>query len=51
METELKQLELNDLMATKDVIVLTSLEEQALSWLTSYYQKTLIFRLSRTHTN
>jgi len=39
METELKQLELNDLMATKDVIVLTSIEEQAISWLTSYYQK------------
>ena len=39
METELKQLELNDLVATKDVIVLTSIEDQAISWLTSYYQK------------
>ena len=39
METELKQIEFNDLMATKDVIVLTSIEEQAISWLTSYYQK------------
>ena len=39
METELKQLKLNDSMATKDVIVLTSIEEQAISWLTSYYQK------------
>ncbi|WP_060981790.1 hypothetical protein [Vibrio splendidus] len=39
MQAELKQIELNDLMATKDVIVLTSIEEQAISWLTSYYQK------------
>ncbi|MCG9632373.1 hypothetical protein [Vibrio sp. Isolate30] len=39
MSTELKQLELNDLMATKDVIVLTSVEDQAISWLTSYYHK------------
>ena len=39
IETELKQLELNDLMATKNVIVLTSVEEQAISWLTRYYQK------------
>ncbi len=39
METELKQLELNDLMATKNVIVLTSVAEQAISWLTTYYQK------------
>ncbi|WP_454441773.1 hypothetical protein [Vibrio bathopelagicus] len=39
MQAELKQLELKELVANKDVIVLTSLEEQAISWLTSYYKK------------
>ncbi|TKE86298.1 hypothetical protein FCV53_24535 [Vibrio sp. F12] len=39
METELKELELHELMATKDVIVLTSIEEQAISWLINGYQE------------
>ncbi|TVU64553.1 hypothetical protein FQP88_06585 [Vibrio atlanticus] len=39
METELKELELHELMATKDVIVLTSLEESAVSWLIDCYQE------------
>ncbi|UPR30396.1 hypothetical protein IS519_03670 [Vibrio crassostreae] len=39
METELKELELHELMATKDVIVLTSIEEPAVSWLIDCYQK------------
>ncbi|MEZ9065337.1 hypothetical protein [Vibrio atlanticus] len=39
METELKELELHELMATKDVIVLTSSEEAAISWLINGYQE------------
>ncbi|MEZ8385948.1 hypothetical protein AB6C98_20035 [Vibrio splendidus] len=39
METELKELELHELMAKKDVIVLTSLEESAVSWLIDCYQE------------
>ncbi|MEZ9533767.1 hypothetical protein [Vibrio lentus] len=39
METELKELELQELMATKDVIVLTSSEEAAVSWLIGRYQE------------
>lgn len=39
METELKELELHELMATKDVIVLTSIEELAISWLIECYQE------------
>ncbi|UPR53428.1 hypothetical protein ITG09_07340 [Vibrio cyclitrophicus] len=38
METELKELELHELMATKDVIVLTSSEVAAVSWLIDCYQ-------------
>ena len=45
MQAELKQLELNDLVATKDVIVLTSVEEQAISWLTSYYKKNVAIQI------
>lgn len=39
METELKDLELHKLMATKDVIVLTSSEAAAVSWLIECYQE------------
>ncbi len=39
METELKELELHELMATKDVIVLTSIEVSAVSWLIECYQE------------
>ena len=39
METELHELELHELMATKDVIVLTSSEEAAVSWLIECYQE------------
>ncbi len=39
METELKELELHELMAKKDVIVLTSLEEPAVTWLIECYQE------------
>ncbi|WP_102352710.1 hypothetical protein [Vibrio lentus] len=39
METELKELELHELMATKDVIVLTSSEAAAVSWLIECYQE------------
>ncbi|CAK2003369.1 hypothetical protein [Vibrio crassostreae] len=39
METELKELELHELMATKDVIVLTSSEEAAVSWLIECHQE------------
>ena len=39
METELKELELHELMAKKDVIVLTSIEEQAISWLINGYHE------------
>ncbi len=39
METELKELELHELMATKDVIVLTSSEEAAVSWLIEGHQE------------
>jgi hypothetical protein len=39
METELKELELHELMANKDVIVLTSSEEAAVSWLINGYQE------------
>ncbi|WP_139684830.1 hypothetical protein [Vibrio tasmaniensis] len=39
METELKDLELHELMATKDVIVLTSSEAAAVSWLIGCYQE------------
>ncbi|WP_333918517.1 hypothetical protein [Vibrio crassostreae] len=39
METELKELELHELMATKDVIVLTSSEAAAVSWLIDCYQE------------
>ncbi|WP_080968002.1 hypothetical protein [Vibrio crassostreae] len=39
METELKELELHELMATKDVIVLTSSEEAAVCWLIDCYQE------------
>ncbi|WP_135383058.1 hypothetical protein [Vibrio tasmaniensis] len=39
METELKELELHELMATKDVIVLTSSEVAAVSWLIECYQE------------
>ncbi|MEZ9516193.1 hypothetical protein AB4277_09150 [Vibrio splendidus] len=39
METELKELELHELMATKDVIVLTSIEVSAVSWLIDCYQE------------
>lgn len=39
METELKELELHELMATKDVIVLTSIEATAVSWLIECYQE------------
>ncbi|MCZ4309689.1 hypothetical protein [Vibrio atlanticus] len=39
METELKELELQELMATKDVIVLTSSEATAVSWLIECYQE------------
>ncbi|PTO61961.1 hypothetical protein [Vibrio splendidus] len=39
METELKELELQELMATKDVIVLTSIEVSAVSWLIECYQE------------
>ena len=39
METELKDLELHELMATKDVIVLTSSEAAAVSWLIECYQE------------
>ncbi|MEZ8844176.1 hypothetical protein AB6E06_21400 [Vibrio splendidus] len=39
METELKELELHELMATKDVIVLTSSEEAAVPWLIDCYQE------------
>ncbi|PTO72637.1 hypothetical protein [Vibrio splendidus] len=39
METELKELELHELMAKKDVIVLTSLEESAVSWLIECHQE------------
>ncbi|UPR46321.1 hypothetical protein ITG13_08090 [Vibrio cyclitrophicus] len=38
METELKERELHELMATKDVIVLTSSEVAAVSWLIECYQ-------------
>ncbi|MFS1465910.1 hypothetical protein BCU33_007545 [Vibrio lentus] len=39
METELKELELHELMATKDVIVLTSSEAAAVSWLIGCYHE------------
>ncbi|MEZ8694571.1 hypothetical protein AB6D15_20050 [Vibrio splendidus] len=39
METELKELELHELMATKDVIVLTSIEVSAVSRLIECYQE------------
>ncbi|MCC4817391.1 hypothetical protein LMH81_12715 [Vibrio lentus] len=39
METELKELELHELMGTKDVIVLTSSEAAAVSWLIECYQE------------
>ncbi|MCQ8868187.1 hypothetical protein [Vibrio splendidus] len=39
METELKELELHELMAKKDVIVLTSSEEAAVSWLIEGHQE------------
>ncbi|EGU35582.1 hypothetical protein [Vibrio scophthalmi] len=39
MQTELKQLELHELVATRDVIVLTSLEMPAVSWLIDCYQE------------
>ncbi|MEZ9156445.1 V-type ATPase subunit [Vibrio sp. F13] len=39
METELKLSELKELVTTKDVIVLTSIEEPAVSWLIDCYQE------------
>ncbi|WP_394144888.1 hypothetical protein [Vibrio atypicus] len=39
MQTKLKELELHELMATKDVIVLTSIEVPAVSWLIDCYQE------------
>ncbi|MEZ8020735.1 hypothetical protein ACED63_20125 [Vibrio splendidus] len=39
MQAELKETELHDLMANKDVIVLTSSEEAAVSWLIDCYQE------------
>ena len=39
METELKLSELKELVTTKDVIVLTSIEEPDVSWLIDCYQE------------
>lgn len=39
METELKLLELKELVTNKDVIVLTSVEVAAVSWLIDCYQQ------------
>ncbi|WP_159739204.1 hypothetical protein [Vibrio atypicus] len=41
MQTELKELELHELIETKDVIVLTSLEVPAVSWLIDCYQESV----------